>query len=475
MNPQEIPQQIDLSKDVASQGIQLSPEQQKSFQEYLDTLKAEEKQTIISLTQSEIQDLKSILSNFDPRENSAGQTIASFIEQQKTEGFSLAEFAGEDSKYKEVLENTQTLVSDLLFWTEWILKEFSLSSQSQDSFATGMCLALIEEMGKNPSLIDFSGLMQEPQDISSLEALAQKMLPFALLTKEKEILSTPAGNKEVSKLHISGNGDSNAVFQNPLEAQKFITWIISGEISETNIEAYIEAQNDTQVPNIDLKAIQEMLQTNLGAIEARLKDTQTSSDPEAVTAAQEAVDAVAVAPDASEEEKLGLYELIKKFLKDIVEGFIGVWEKVFGPVDTKTEKDENQDAANTPDGTEFSVNGKKIVIQRTWVQEQIGNAVLDSQKPTQTEILSILKNFQNTDFSDAEKQAENSAQAIYAIQVALSNQGVDIGTIDGVFGPKTQEGIKIYQKNIGLTETGKIDTNLFTSLIEKITPENPEK
>ena len=54
MNPQEIPKQVDLSKDVASQGIHLSPEQQKSFQEYLDTLKAEEKQGIITLSQAEL-------------------------------------------------------------------------------------------------------------------------------------------------------------------------------------------------------------------------------------------------------------------------------------------------------------------------------------------------------------------------------------------------------------------------------------
>lgn len=121
------------------------------------------------------------------------------------------------------------------------------------------------------------------------------------------------------------------------------------------------------------------------------------------------------------------------------------------------------------------MNAKKIAIQHNWVQEQIGNTVQDTQKPTQTEILSILKNFQNSDFSDAKKQPENSAQAIYAVQVALSNQGIDAGVIDGVFGPKTQEGIKSYQKSLDLSETGVINTALFSKLIEKLTPTTPEK
>mgnify|MGYP002079384248 FL=1 len=73
------------------------------------------------------------------------------------------------------------------------------------------------------------------------------------------------------------------------------------------------------------------------------------------------------------------------------------------------------------------------------MQEQIGNAVQDTQKPTQIEILGILQQFQNTDFSDTKNPPENSAQAIYALQVALSNQGFDAGAIDGVFGVKSQE------------------------------------
>ena len=191
----------------------------------------------------------------------------------------------------------------------------NLSDTAQNIFAAGMSLALIEEMGKNPSGIDIAKLKQNPPDMSSLETLAQKMLPLALLSKEKEILSTPAGNKEVSKLHISGNGDTNALFQNPLEAQKFITGILSGEITEDRFEAYIEERNNKSATNIDVKTIQEHLQRNLGAIESRLKDAQTAQDPE--NAAQEA--AAEIAPDASEEEKQSILEAFLKLFKEFVD------------------------------------------------------------------------------------------------------------------------------------------------------------
>ena len=110
MNPQETPQALDLSQDIASQGIQLSPEQQKSFQEYLDTLKTEEKQVIISLSQGELQDLKSILDNFDPRANGPQQTIANFIESQKSEGFSLTDLIPAENVFSEQIGNTEKLV-----------------------------------------------------------------------------------------------------------------------------------------------------------------------------------------------------------------------------------------------------------------------------------------------------------------------------------------------------------------------------
>ena len=207
-----------------------------------------------------------------------------------------------------------------------------LSDTAQNIFASGMSLALLEEMGKNPSSIDVSGLMKDPQDVSSLEELAKKILPLALLTREKETLSTPAGEKEVSKLYISENGDTNAIFQDPLEAQKFITGILSGEISEDGLEAYMEERNNTPARNIDAKAIQEHLEKHLGAIESRLKDAQTAQDTQ--TAAQEA--AAAVAPDASEEEKQSILQAFLKLFKEFVDGFIGVGEKVFGPHEAKT-------------------------------------------------------------------------------------------------------------------------------------------
>lgn len=56
------------------------------------------------------------------------------------------------------------------------------------------------------------------------------------------------------------------------------------------------------------------------------------------------------------------------------------------------------------------------------------------------------------------------ADRVRAVQLALSALGYDAGTPDGVFGPATQEAIRQYQAQAGLTETGTLTTELVNSL-----------
>lgn len=50
------------------------------------------------------------------------------------------------------------------------------------------------------------------------------------------------------------------------------------------------------------------------------------------------------------------------------------------------------------------------------------------------------------------------------IQALLTEQGYDVGTPDGVAGPKTRDAVKAYQRSIGAVETGQIDQKLVASL-----------
>jgi len=126
-------------------------------------------------------------------------------------------------------------------------------------------------------------------------------------------------------------------------------------------------------------------------------------------------------------EQLKAGNFLEKIFASILEALqnIGLYTETRSETksdDTPSGTESSSNTKNTPNKTELSVNGKKIAIKHAWVQEQIGNVVQDTQKPTQTEILGILKQFQNSDFSNPKNQPENSAQAIYALQVALSNQ-----------------------------------------------------
>jgi localization factor PodJL len=55
---------------------------------------------------------------------------------------------------------------------------------------------------------------------------------------------------------------------------------------------------------------------------------------------------------------------------------------------------------------------------------------------------------------------------VMKIQNLLAAQGYDPGPADGVEGPKTQQAIRAYQRNIGMRETGDIDGSLVTALAD---------
>lgn len=63
------------------------------------------------------------------------------------------------------------------------------------------------------------------------------------------------------------------------------------------------------------------------------------------------------------------------------------------------------------------------------------------------------------------KNAKSSATtSVQKAQVLLNERGFDVGTPDGLFGPKTQRAIMEFQRGAGLAVTGKIDPKLIQAL-----------
>ena len=54
--------------------------------------------------------------------------------------------------------------------------------------------------------------------------------------------------------------------------------------------------------------------------------------------------------------------------------------------------------------------------------------------------------------------------AVKTVQTMLGNKGIRVGAADGIYGRKTQTGVRGFQKKEGLTATGVVDVKTFDAL-----------
>ncbi len=483
MNPQEIPQTqktpeaYDLSKveDLWKLSNGLTLNERKALREKF----VQEKEAIIYLTQSELTELQTTLVSENNQHSDRVERVASFLESQKSEGLSLSDMMENNteisSELKSVIPEIESEAQEFLFGANGYMKQFDLSKSSQDSVSLGFSLFILETFAGGEYDME---TLRDPNNISI----------FADIETQFQVL------REISDIRITGQGEKNTVLLDPLQAKEIFTKLVVEEADAHEIKAYIEGGNlnpreDDSITALDTSKISDFSRQQLLLLQEKIiwkhengEKNTTESDVSQDTELPDTETFQDMPPEEQQSliEQLKAGNFLEKIFASILEALqnIGLYTETRSETksdDTPSGTESSSNTKNTPNETELSVNGKKIAIKHAWVQEQIGNVVQDTQKPTQTEILGILKQFQNSDFSNPKNQPENSAQAIYALQVALSNQWIDLGDIDGVFGPKTQEGIKQYQKNLGLSETGKIDETLFSTLIKKIVPETPEK
>lgn len=70
----------------------------------------------------------------------------------------------------------------------------------------------------------------------------------------------------------------------------------------------------------------------------------------------------------------------------------------------------------------------------------------------------------NTSKTSAKSNSSQSSELVKKVQRALNKKGYNCGTVDGIYGQKTKNAIKKYQKNNKLTVNGKITKQLKKAL-----------
>lgn len=76
----------------------------------------------------------------------------------------------------------------------------------------------------------------------------------------------------------------------------------------------------------------------------------------------------------------------------------------------------------------------------------------------------ILLSFENDQEPPATNPHQAPAPQIYTAQILLGSIGMEVGSADGIFGPKTHKGVEVFQTGAGLPVDGQIDERLLAQI-----------
>jgi localization factor PodJL len=113
--------------------------------------------------------------------------------------------------------------------------------------------------------------------------------------------------------------------------------------------------------------------------------------------------------------------------------------------------------------------GRGVPASLTTAAEWYGRAAVSAwkAKPSLAEANVVNAPAGGWDGDDEGVTAADQQALVRKIQALLTGQGYDVGTPDGVAGPKTRDAVKAYQRSIGAAETGQIDQKLVASLSDR--------
>lgn len=340
----ETPQAYDLSKIEDTQKLfnGLTLAEKNALREKF----SQEKQDIIYLTKSEVQELKDTIKAGNNQHSDSAERAGDFLEQQKSEGLSLSDLTEWNPDiHPELQKQTAEIeqqAQEFLFGNTGYMNHLNLSESSQDSLSLWLSLFILETLARTPL------------DATSLGDLDNSSLFLSIEEK-----FTPL--KELKDMRISGNGDKNMVLQDPLQAKEIFTMLAVEEADAEQVKEYIEGANFSSrkgetLPAVDLAALQNFSQEQLLKLQNSLLWTSPSEseNPENKTWSWEVVpnDAASIA-DMSPEEKQGLIARLKagNFLERIfawvLEALEGMW--IYKEKEDTSSQDESSDTPETKD------------------------------------------------------------------------------------------------------------------------------
>lgn len=105
-------------------------------------------------------------------------------------------------------------------------------------------------------------------------------------------------------------------------------------------------------------------------------------------------------------------------------------------------------------------------IAKSLSAEAVGriNGTLSDWKPDPIELASNFAPIGTWSEKFEPGQAITSRDVITKVQQALTRLGFDVGTADGVAGPKTAEAIKAFERGVGMSEIGKVNPRFLAVL-----------
>ncbi len=404
--------QIDLSQENKTAHIAdtiLTPEEKVQ----LETQLAAEKEGILSLTQQELEELKSILSI----ERSIGQnprwpldsafrpweTLGNFIETQKIEGISTSDIMSwvEGNLFTpELLDQFDTLSQDMLFGTEGIFSGLDISQKAQESASVSFSLALLEKIQTSPTQIQ---QLMDPATLQNPEAIGEILASFGWENMTQIGAHFQQAQEEVRPAYqIDGAGEKNKIFMDTPTGVDFFRRILSGEITLTNIHAEIDKQDapsplETSLGDISiLQDIGTFTPEELQALTAPVDPSSTASDtpvipdPEGVLAPLNTEEAQTATERLAEMQPLG------PFLAAILEFLKGLGAVVSPESENSGEATETQSVpatdedtpSSTPENTSSSflstfqaleLSGEDAISRDSLLTEIQGNEVLQNQ------------------------------------------------------------------------------------------------
>lgn len=351
----DAPIQIDLSRDSSWDQVDdslLTPEDKSLLKEQFN----EESEWIIYLSRQELSELKNTLdATSDPRwnqgwEQGVWESFQEFITDQKQEWLSSSDiFESVEGVPEGLWDTLDALSQEALFWWEGVLKGLTLSDTARDNITTSLSLSILWN-------IDIWSNF-EWDTIAAFENAVANLSSLRSLSSARE---TVGHDIQKSVLDMPENGERNYIFMDANIGMKFFDTLLSENMSESEIESYIEERNlspesNTQIVN-NIEWLSNARAQNIEALVNSLSETLESEElseiqQEGIADITDVIDPNDI-PSRAEldelKEQKGIFAILAEFFEILLNGMKNLANSVWNDISNTSNNDAPQEIENIP-------------------------------------------------------------------------------------------------------------------------------